>query len=188
MRRTVSFTVSSRSPDLLADRDLADHAGRLADLGLLAGGEHLDRLALERGVRLLGAQLAVGRLALGLDLLLAQGDGLLDRLLADAGGHPHAAGRDLALADRELLLDLLHRLALLRGRLAAGALVALDDRHRLVELLVGRLGDDQGLAAADRLGVAAGVVLVEAVLDDLGQDLLLAALEHLDVLLLEGRP
>jgi hypothetical protein len=61
--------------------------------------------------------------------------------------------------------------------------VALDDRHRLVDLPLGRGGEHQGLAAAGRLGVAAGVALVEAAPDDRGHDLLLGgALEHLDVL------
>ena len=132
----------------LADHDLADYPGLLADHGLLARGEHLDRLVLEGGFRLLGAQLAVRRLALGCDLLLAQGHGLLDRPLADVRGDAHAAGRGLALADRELLLDLLHGLALLGT--SPPRLVALDDRHRLVDLLVGRLREDQGLAAASR--------------------------------------
>src|SRR4028118_1258071 len=104
-------------PGLLADRHLADHPGLLADLGLLAGARRLDRPALEGGLGLLGAELTVDVLALGLDLLLAQGHGLLDRHLAHAAGHPDPARGDLALADLELLLDHLHRLpAAGRGR------------------------------------------------------------------------
>ena len=65
-------------------------------------------------------------------------------------------------------------------------LVALHDGHGLLDLLVGRTRRDQGLAAASRLGVAAGVVLAEAALDDLGDDLLLVAFQDLDVLVLEA--
>src|SRR4051812_18123853 len=153
--------------DPLAERHLAGHAGFLADHGLLAGAEHLDGLVLERRLGLPGLQLAVRRPALDLDLFLAQGDGLLDRPLADAGGDPHPAARDLALADRELLLDLLHHLALLLVRaLAFGGLVALHDGGGLPGLLRGGTGGDHGLAAARRLGVAARIVLAEAALDD----------------------
>jgi hypothetical protein len=106
---------------------------------------------------------------------------LADRLLAHPRGDAHAAGRDLALADRELLLDLLNGLALPAGALGPGALVALDEVDGRVDLVLGGAGGDQGLAAAGGLGVAAGVVLGEAALDDRGQDLFLAALEQLDV-------
>ena len=98
-----------------------------------------------------GLQPAVAPLALGLDVLLAQVHRLLDRPLDDAAGHPHPAGRDLALADRELLLD--HRHALLaagrpRSLLLAGGLVAVHDRDRAVDLLLRHLRGDQRLAAA----------------------------------------
>src|SRR3954452_19600761 len=146
--------------DPLAEGHLADHPRLFADRGLLAGAEHLDRLVLDRRLGLLRLQLAVRRPALDLDLFLAQGDGLLDRPLADAGGDPHSAARDLALADREFLLDLLHRLALpLRRALTGAGLVALHDGGGLLGLLRGGTGSDHGLAAAPRLGVAARIVL-----------------------------
>ena len=42
------------------------------------------------------------------------------------------------------------------------------------------------LAAAHRLGVAAGIALAEAALDDLGHELVLVAVQDLDVLVLEA--
>src|SRR5215211_5973252 len=101
---------------LLGEGDLTDHAGLLADLDLLAGAHHLDRLLLEGSLGFLGTQRAVCRPALGADMLLAQADGLLHRPLAHAGGDAHTAIGDLALADGELLLDHLH------GLLSTGAL------------------------------------------------------------------
>src|SRR3954452_20224282 len=102
----------------LAERDLLDHPRRPADLGLLAGAHHLDRAVRERRVRLLRAQLPVVRPAVGLDPLLAQAHRLLDGGLDHPAGDPDPAGRDLALADREPLLD--HRHALLAALVAVG--------------------------------------------------------------------
>src|SRR3954452_1090740 len=172
--------------DPLAEGHLADHPRLFADRGLLAGAEHLDGLVLEHRLGLLRLQLAVRRPALDLDLFLAQGDGLLDRPLADAGGDPHPAARDLALADRELLLDLLQRLALLVRALAGAGLVALHDGGGLPGLLRRGTGGDHGLAAARRFGVAARIVLAEAALDDLGHQRVLVAVQDLDVLVLEA--
>ena len=53
-------------------------------------------------------------------------------------------------------------------------------------LAAGGTRGDHGLAAADRLGVAARIVLAEAALDDLGHELVLVALQDLDVLVLEA--
>src|SRR3954451_22558716 len=163
----------------LLERDLLDHARLLADLGLLGGLGHLDGALLEGRLGLLGAELAVDPLALGLDVLLAQADLLLDRPLDDVAADPHPAAHDLALADLELLLD--HRHGLLPGLAAsplllAGRLVAVHDRGGAVELLRGSLRGDQRLAAPDRVLEGAHVLLAEAPARDLGPGLVRVAL------------
>ena len=188
VRRTVSLHGLLALLGLLGEGDLADHAGLLADLDLLAGAHHLDRLLLEGSLGLLGAQRAVGGPALGPDMLLAQGDGLLHRPLAHAGGDAHAAVGDLALADGELLLDHLHGL-LGAGALAAlalGSLEALHDRHGPLELLLGHAGGDQRLALAGGLGELASILLAEAMLGDLAHELVALAPQDLDVPVLEA--
>ena len=135
-----------------------------------------------------GLQLAVRRLALDLDLLFAQGDGLLDRPLVDARGDPHPAAQNLALADRDVLLDLGHaRLVVQLGAwFVRIALIALHDRSGFFRLAGRSTGGNHGLAAAYRLGVAASIILAEATLDDFGHDLVLVACQDLDILILEA--
>src|SRR3712207_2579984 len=121
-------------------------------------------------------------------MLLTQADGFLHRLLADAGGDTHATTGDLALADRELLLDHLHGL-LAAGALAASALrslVALHDRHGALSLRLGHTGGDQRLALAGGLGEAASILLAEAMLGDLAHELVGITLQDLDVPVLEA--
>src|SRR4051794_41747713 len=121
--------------DPLAERDLADLPRRLAHLRLLGGPGHLDRLVPEGRLGLLGAQHAVAPLALGLDVLLPQVHRLLHRPLHHPAGHPHPAGRDLALADRQLLLDHRHALPAPGAPLLAvpAGLVAVHNYHRPVD-------------------------------------------------------
>src|SRR3954466_579240 len=122
----------------LAERDLLDHPRRPADLGLLAGAHHLDRPLRERRVRLLRAQLPVVRPAFGLDPLLAQAHRLLDGRLDPPAGAPAPAGLDLALADREPLLD---HLDLLLATLVAVGRAADSGCHLGVSsTLLGRRG------------------------------------------------
>ena len=95
--------------------------------------------------------------------------------------------RHLALADREFLLDLLHRLALLlRRALACAGLKSLHDGGSPLGLVLRRPRRDQALAAVDRLGVVASIILAEATLDDFGYELVLVARQDLDVLVLEA--
>src|SRR3954452_15597050 len=124
--------------DPLAERDLLDHPRRLADLGLLAGAHHLDRPLRERRVRLLRAQLPVVRPAVGLDPLLAQPDRLLPGLLDHPAGDPAPAGRDLALADREPLLD--HRDLLLAALVTIGRAADSGCHLDVSSTLLGRRG------------------------------------------------
>ena len=175
---------------LLGQRHLADDAGFLGDRDLFGGADHLQRLVLERGVSFLGAELAVDGLVIDADGLGPQRDGLLDRLLADAAAHAHAALSNLALGDGQLLLDLEDRLigrARSLARLIAGDLVALHDRQEAFDLVIGGTRRDQRLAAFDRLEVAARVTLVEATTDDLGHDRLMVAVKNLGIRALEAR-
>src|SRR3954451_17737192 len=191
VRRTLSGTVSAcPSTRLPGEEAPAARPRRLAPLGLLARPGPLDRLVLERRLGLLGAQHAVAPLALGLDVLLAQVHRLLHRPLHHPAGDPHPAGRDLALADRELLLD--HRHALLAPGAfplpAPAGLVAVHDLDRPLDLRLRHLGGDQPLAAAGGLGELARVVPAEAAGDDLALDLVLAAFQDRDVPLREAGP
>src|SRR3954470_10025198 len=174
--------------DPLAERDLAHLPRRLAHLGLLGGPGHLDRLVPERRLGLLPAQHAGAPLALGLDVLLAQVHRLLHRPLHHPAGDPHPAGRDPALADRQLLLDHPHALLTPGAPLPAvpAALVAVHDLDRPLDLRLRHLGGDQPLAAAGGRGELARVVPAEAAGDDLAHELVLAALQDHDVPLREA--
>src|ERR671938_21186 len=88
--------------DPLAERDLAHLPRRLAHLRLLGRLGHLDRPVPERRLGLLRAQPPIGPLALGLDVPLLQVPRPLHRPPHPPAGPPPPAGRDLALADREL--------------------------------------------------------------------------------------
>src|SRR4029453_14181063 len=104
--------------------------------------------------------------ALDLDLLLAQGDRLLHRALADAAHQALAAG-GLLLADAQLLLDGLRPLDLPGAALQQLFRLLLTEAFHHRQDLVGvlGLGGDQHAAPPDRLGVEAGALGLEAAPD-----------------------
>src|SRR3954470_12305324 len=167
---------------LLAQRDFFDHASLLGNHRLFLGLGHLDRALLEGLVGFFRLDGPIDAAALDIDVLFAQRDGLLDLALADLGLQALAAGRR-GLADFQLLLDHLGLLGLLLAALAlaAGPLqqgfrgqhleLAQGFQHRVSPVVLD-LGDDQGAALLQRLGVLLRLGFIIAGLDQPAGDLL----------------
>ncbi len=177
--------------DVLAHGDLAGDDSRLLDDRLLVALNELDGLGVERRVGLVSRERLVDRRAVHHNLLVAEAERLLLHVGVDVLVDAHAAADDLALADLEVLFDLLETLLGLLGVasavlghlvrrvgvrsvvivsevlsaavLVADRVVARHDVYGRVDVGVVDAGDDERAAAADAFGVELGLVALNAV-------------------------